>query len=87
MATSCGTTTIRRLLVVPRAAPRRRSLAPARLRRHLYLHLDYREAHYAKVLLDVLFGRDNFLNEIIWAYDYGAKSRNRWPRLTRSSST
>jgi site-specific DNA-methyltransferase (adenine-specific) len=45
----------------------------------LYLHLDYREAHYAKVLLDALFGRDNFLNEIIWAYDYGAKSKSRWP--------
>lgn len=45
----------------------------------LYLHLDYREAHYAKVLLDALFGRDCFLNEIIWAYDYGAKSRSRWP--------
>ena len=45
----------------------------------LYLHLDYREAHYAKVLLDALFGRDCFLNEIIWAYDYGAKSKSRWP--------
>lgn len=45
----------------------------------LYLHLDYREAHYAKVLLDALFGRDCFLNEIIWAYDYGAKSKKRWP--------
>lgn len=45
----------------------------------LYLHLDYREAHYAKVLLDALFGRESFLNEIIWAYDYGAKSKNRWP--------
>lgn len=45
----------------------------------LYLHLDYREAHYAKVALDALFGRDSFLNEIIWAYDYGAKSRSRWP--------
>ncbi|MBC7440930.1 MAG: site-specific DNA-methyltransferase [Ramlibacter sp.] len=45
----------------------------------LYLHLDYREAHYAKVLLDALFGRDCFLNELIWAYDYGAKSKNRWP--------
>ena len=45
----------------------------------LYLHLDYREAHYAKVVLDGLFGRDNFLNEIIWAYDYGAKSQSRWP--------
>lgn len=45
----------------------------------LYLHLDYREAHYAKVLLDALFGRECFLNELIWAYDYGAKSKRRWP--------
>ena len=45
----------------------------------LYLHLDYREAHYAKVALDRLFGRDCFLNEIIWAYDYGGKSTRRWP--------
>jgi site-specific DNA-methyltransferase (adenine-specific) len=45
----------------------------------LYLHLDYREAHYAKVALDALFGRDSFLNEIIWAYDYGARSTKRWP--------
>lgn len=45
----------------------------------LYLHLDYREAHYAKVLMDALFGRQCFLNELIWAYDYGAKTRKRWP--------
>lgn len=45
----------------------------------LYLHLDYREAHYAKVVLDALFGRENFLNEIIWAYDYGARTQSRWP--------
>ena len=45
----------------------------------LYLHLDYREVHYAKVMLDMIFGRDHFLNEIIWAYDYGGKSRSRWP--------
>lgn len=45
----------------------------------LYLHLDYREVHYAKVLLDVLFGRDSFLNEIIWAYDYGARAKSKWP--------
>ena len=45
----------------------------------LYLHLDYREAHYAKVMLDAVFGRDCFLNELIWAYDYGAKPRTRWP--------
>jgi site-specific DNA-methyltransferase (adenine-specific) len=45
----------------------------------LYLHIDYREAHYVKLLLDRLFGRDCFLNEIIWAYDYGARPRRRWP--------
>ena len=45
----------------------------------LYLHLDYREVHYAKVLLDSLFGRESFLNEIIWAYDYGARSKKKWP--------
>jgi site-specific DNA-methyltransferase (adenine-specific) len=45
----------------------------------LYLHVDYREAHYCKLLLDELFGRACFLNEIIWAYDYGARSRRRWP--------
>ena len=45
----------------------------------LYLHLDYREVHYAKVLCDRIFGRKNFLNEIIWAYDYGGRPRRRWP--------
>jgi site-specific DNA-methyltransferase (adenine-specific) len=44
-----------------------------------YLHLDYREVHYAKVLADAIFGRDAFLNEIVWAYDYGARTRRRWP--------
>lgn len=45
----------------------------------LFLHLDYREVHYCKVLLDGIFGRDSFINEIIWAYDYGARSKSRWP--------
>lgn len=45
----------------------------------LYFHIDYREAHYCKLLLDEIFGRDAFLNEIIWAYDYGARSKKRWP--------
>ena len=45
----------------------------------LYLHLDYREVHYAKVILDTIFGRECFLNEIIWAYDYGGKSKSKWP--------
>jgi site-specific DNA-methyltransferase (adenine-specific) len=45
----------------------------------LYFHIDYREAHYCKLLLDEVFGRESFLNEIIWAYDYGARSRAKWP--------
>jgi site-specific DNA-methyltransferase (adenine-specific) len=45
----------------------------------LYFHIDYREVHYCKILLDRIFGRDCFINEIIWAYDYGARSRRRWP--------
>ncbi len=45
----------------------------------VYFHIDYREAHYCKLLLDEVFGRDCFLNEIIWAYDYGARSKRRWP--------
>jgi site-specific DNA-methyltransferase (adenine-specific) len=45
----------------------------------LYFHIDYREAHYCKLLLDEIFGRECFLNEIVWAYDYGARSRRRWP--------
>lgn len=45
----------------------------------LYFHIDYREAHYCKLLLDEIFGRENFLNEIIWAYDYGARTKRRWP--------
>jgi site-specific DNA-methyltransferase (adenine-specific) len=45
----------------------------------LYFHIDYREAHYCKLLLDGIFGRASFLNEIIWAYDYGARTRRRWP--------
>jgi site-specific DNA-methyltransferase (adenine-specific) len=45
----------------------------------LYLHLDPRESHYCKVLLDEIFGRECFLNEIVWAYDYGARTKRRWP--------
>jgi site-specific DNA-methyltransferase (adenine-specific) len=61
----------------PRVRELRRVLAPEGT---LYLHLDYREAHYVKVLLDEVFGRECFLNELIWAYDYGAKPRSRWPQ-------
>ncbi len=45
----------------------------------LYFHIDYREVHYCKVLLDAIFGRECFLNEIIWAYDYGGRTRRKWP--------
>ena len=45
----------------------------------LYFHIDYRESHYCKLLLDEIFGRENFLNEIIWAYDYGARAKKKWP--------
>jgi site-specific DNA-methyltransferase (adenine-specific) len=46
----------------------------------IYLHLDYRAAHYARLLMDDIFGTECFLNEIIWAYDYGGRSKDRWPR-------
>ena len=63
--------------LAPRLAEVKRVLRPSGT---LYLHLDYREAHYVKLALDELFGRESFLNELIWAYDYGAKPRRRWPQ-------
>ncbi len=45
----------------------------------LFFHIDYREAHYCKILLDEIFGRESFINEIIWAYDYGARTSKKWP--------
>ena len=45
----------------------------------LFFHIDYREVHYCKVMLDEIFSRDCFQNEIIWAYDYGARAKKRWP--------
>ncbi|MGQ0846300.1 MAG: DNA-methyltransferase [Sporichthyaceae bacterium] len=62
--------------LTPRLEQAHRLLAPDGT---LYLHLDYREVHYAKVALDALFGRECFLNEIVWAYDYGARATGRWP--------
>ena len=44
----------------------------------LFFHIDYREVHYCKILLDNIFGRASFINEIVWAYDYGARSVKRW---------
>jgi site-specific DNA-methyltransferase (adenine-specific) len=60
----------------PRLLEAHRVLAPHGT---LYFHIDYREVHYCKVLLDLIFGRENFINEIIWAYDYGGRPKNRWP--------
>jgi site-specific DNA-methyltransferase (adenine-specific) len=45
----------------------------------LYVHLDWREHHYVKVALDEIFGRECFLNEIVWAYDFGGRPKRRWP--------
>ena len=45
----------------------------------LFFHVDYREVHYCKVMLDEIFGRESFINEIIWAYDYGGRPKTRWP--------
>jgi site-specific DNA-methyltransferase (adenine-specific) len=60
----------------PRLVEAYRVLAP---NGSLYFHIDYREVHYCKILLDLIFGRECFLNEIIWAYDYGARSKSKWP--------
>jgi site-specific DNA-methyltransferase (adenine-specific) len=62
--------------LAPRFEEAKRILAPDG---SFFLHIDYREAHYCKVLLDAIFGRDHFLNEIVWAYDYGARTKKRWP--------
>jgi len=59
----------------PRLEEARRLLKP---NGSFFLHIDYREVHYCKVLLDSIFGRDSFMNEIIWAYDYGARATKRW---------
>ena len=60
----------------PRFLEARRILSPSG---SFFLHVDCREVHYCKVLLDGIFGRESFMNEIIWAYDYGARTRRRWP--------
>jgi len=60
----------------PRLKEARRVLAA---RGSLYFHIDYREVHYCKVLLDAIFGRECFLNEVIWAYDYGGRTKRKWP--------
>jgi site-specific DNA-methyltransferase (adenine-specific) len=59
----------------PRLVEAYRVLAPHGT---LYFHIDYREAHYCKVLLDTIFGRRCFLNEVIWAYDYGGRTKRKW---------
>lgn len=62
--------------LAPRLEEAYRLLAP---HGSLYFHIDYREVHYCKVLLDQIFGRECFLNEIIWAYDYGGRTKKKWP--------
>ncbi len=62
--------------LVPRLEQAHRVLSPCG---SLFVHLDYREVHYVKVALDTIFGRDCFQNEIVWAYDYGARATKKWP--------
>ena len=62
--------------LAPRLAEARRVLTSDG---SLFFHIDPREGHYCKVLLDEVFGRGSFINEIVWAYDYGARPRTRWP--------
>jgi site-specific DNA-methyltransferase (adenine-specific) len=60
----------------PRLVEAYRVLSP---KGSFYFHIDYREVHYCKILLDEIFGRASFINEIIWAYDFGGRSKTRWP--------
>lgn len=62
--------------IQPRLAEAYRILAP---HGSLYFHIDYREVHYCKIWLDEIFGRECFINEIIWAYDYGFRPLDKWP--------
>jgi site-specific DNA-methyltransferase (adenine-specific) len=64
------------LWLMPRLIEARRILASDG---SLFFHIDYREVHYCKILLDLIFGRENYMNEIIWAWDYGARSKTKWP--------
>ena len=45
----------------------------------MYLHMDWRWVHYAKVECDKIFGYDNFLNEVIWSYNFGGRGKDKWP--------
>ena len=60
----------------PRMEEAKRVLKPTG---SLFFHIDPREVHYCKVMLDEIFGRECFQNEIIWAYDYGARATKKWP--------
>lgn len=62
--------------IEPRLIEARRVL---KMNGSIFFHIDYREVHYCKILLDSIFGRESFINEIIWAYDYGARSKTKWP--------
>ena len=62
--------------IAPRIDEARRVLAD---NGSIFLHVDQHESHYCKVLLDRVFGRKSFINEIIWSYDYGGRSKKKWP--------
>ena len=61
--------------IEPRLREAHRLLSP---QGSFFFHIDYRESHYCKVMLDTIFGRESYKNEIVWAYDYGARSKKRW---------
>ena len=42
----------------------------------VYVHLDWHVGHYVKIIMDEIFGRDAFINEIIWTYKYGARGKS-----------
>jgi DNA modification methylase len=63
--------------LAPLLAEGRRVLAPTG---SLFVHLDYRAVHYVKVALDRIFGREHFVNEVVWCYAVGGKSRRGFGR-------
>jgi DNA modification methylase len=65
------------IMMTPRLVELHRALKPTGT---LYLHCDPSASHYLKVLLDAIFGPANFGNEIIWAYQYGGRSKKAFGR-------
>ena len=46
----------------------------------IWVHLDWHAAHYVRIIMDEIFGENNFLNEIIWTYKSGGSSKRRFAR-------